>query len=215
MVAEGGARITFRIPGKFINLRPGIVKTMGKIIAFTNVSVDGYFAGPNGEIDWFKPDDEEDREFAAEVAKSPGTLIFGRTTYEMMAGYWPMPDAIRDNPVMAGVMNRSPKIVFSRTMKPVKDGPVWKAVRVIPEIKREDVIRLKEESVGDFAILGSGSVVQQFARLGLIDEFQLMVNPVILGAGKYLFRDVNRMNLKLLETRPFRNGRVYLSYAPV
>jgi dihydrofolate reductase len=188
---------------------------MGKIISFTHVSVDGYFAGPNGEIDWFKHQDEEDREFSAEVSRSSATLIFGRTTYEMMEGYWPTPDAAKDNPSIAGVMNSAPKIVFSRTLKPVKDGPVWKNTRVIRAIKREEIMKLKKEGDGDFAILGSGSIVRQLAGLGLIDEFQLMVNPVILGTGKYLFKDVNRMNLKLLKTRTFRNGRVFLRYEPV
>jgi dihydrofolate reductase len=187
---------------------------MGKIGSFTHVSLDGYFAGPNGEIDWFKTQDEEDREFSARASRLSGTLIFGHTTYEMMAAYWPTPEAMKSNPDVAKVMNIAPKIVFSRTMKPVKDGPLWKNVRVIPEIKREEILRLAEEAGGDFVILGSGSIVQQFARLGLIDEFQLVVNPVILGAGKYLFRDVNRMNLELLEMRPFRNGRVFLRYRP-
>ena len=100
-------------------------------------------------------------------------------------------------------------------MKPVKDGPVWKNVRVVREITREGILKLKEETGGDWVILGSGSIVQQFGRLGLMDEYQLMVNPVILGAGKYLFRDVNRTNLKLLESRVFRNGRVFLRYKPV
>ena len=97
----------------------------------------------------------------------------------------------------------------------MKDGPVWKNVRVIREINRDEILRLKKETEKDFVILGSGSIVRQFAKLGLIDVFQLMVNPIILGAGRYLFRDVNRMNLKLLEERTFRNGRVFLRYKPV
>jgi dihydrofolate reductase len=188
---------------------------MGKIVVFTHVSVDGYFAGPNGEIDWFKNQDDEDRKFSAEASKGSGTLIFGHTTYEMMAAYWPTPEAMKGNPDVARVMNATPKIVFSKTMKPVKDGPLWKNVRVFREINREEILKLKEEAERDFVILGSGSVVQQFARLGLIDEYQLMVNPVILGAGKYLFKDVNRMNLKLLEERTFGNGRIFLRYRPV
>ncbi len=185
---------------------------MGKIIAFTIVSVDGYFAGPNGEIDWFKGQDEEDKRFSAEASGSGGTLIFGRTTYEMMAAYWPTPDAIKNDPDTAGVMNSSPKIVFSRSMKPVEDGPVWRNTRIIRGIKAEEILKMKEN--GDFVILGSGSIVQQLANLGLIDEFQLMVQPVILGAGKYLFKDVRRMNLKLIESRRFRNGKVFLKYRP-
>ena len=188
---------------------------MGKIIAFTIVSVDGYFAGPNGEIDWFKGNDEEDRQFSAEASGSGGTLIFGRMTYEMMKGYWPTPGAMKSDPVVAGVMNSSPKIVFSRSMKPVQDGPVWRNTTIIHEIKAEEILEMKRQRDRDFVILGSGSIVQQLANLGLIDEYQLMVNPVILGAGKYLFKDVNRMNLALLGSRTFRNGKVFLRYRPV
>jgi len=187
---------------------------MGKIISFTIVSVDGYFAGPNGEIDWFKGHDDEDRQFSADASRSGGTLIFGHTTYEMMAGYWPTPDALQNDPITAEVMNSSPKIVFSKTLKPVKDGPVWRNIRVIREIKAEEIRRMKEKGEGDFVILGSGSIVQQLSNLGLIDEYQLMVSPVILGAGKYLFKDVRRMNLTLLDSRTFRNGKVFLRYRP-
>jgi dihydrofolate reductase len=111
-------------------------------------------------------------------------------------------------------MNSSPKIVFSKTLKPVKDGPVWRNIRVIREIKAEEIRRMKEKGEGDFVILGSGSIVQQLSNLGLIDEYQLMVSPVILGAGKYLFKDVRRMNLTLLDSRTFRNGKVFLRYRP-
>jgi dihydrofolate reductase len=188
---------------------------MRKIIAFTNVSVDGYFAGPNGEIDWFKKNDEEDRQFTLSNVNLPATLIFGHTTYEMMAGYWPTPDAVKNDPVVAGVLNNATKIVFSKAMKPVKDGPVWKNVRVLHEINREEISGLKEQAGEDMAILGSGIIVQQLANLGLIDEYQLLVHPVVLGTGKYLFRDVNRMNLKLIDTRAFGSGKVLLRYRPV
>jgi dihydrofolate reductase len=189
---------------------------MKKIIAFTLVSVDGYFAGPNGEIDWFKTEnDDEFIEFTHEGSRLSETLIFGRTTYEMMARYWPTPDAIRNDPIMAGVMNSTLKIVFSKTLKPVKDGPVWKNIRVIHEIKPEEIVSLKEQGNGTIAILGSGTIVQQFANHGLIDEYQLMIVPVILGAGKYLFKDFARRNLKLTESRTFRNGKVFLKYTPV
>ena len=186
---------------------------MGKIIAFTIVSLDGYFAGPNGEIEWFKTEnDDEDKKFSLEASKSSGTLIFGHTTYEMMAGYWPTTDAVKNDPAMAGTKNNNPKLVFSKTMKPMKDGPVWKNVRVLHEINPEEIATLKER--GDMAILGSGTIVRQFANLGLIDEYQLMVVPVIIGEGKYLFKDVKKMNLQLLEARSFRSGKVFLRYKP-
>ena len=189
---------------------------MRKLQAFTIVSVDGYFAGPNGEIDWFKGEqDDEEQAFSAEVSKMGGMLLFGRTTYEMMKGFWPTPQAIKGDPVMAGVMNSSPKIVFSKTMKPEKDGPVWKNIRVIPELTPETIISLKKDGEGGMTILGSGTIVQQLSNLGLIDEYQLMVVPVILGAGKYLLRDVKRMNLTLAGTRVFKkSGRVLLTYEP-
>ena len=189
---------------------------MRKLMAFTIVSVDGYFAGPHGEIDWFKGEqDDEEQAFSAEVAKMGGTLLFGRTTYEMMKSFWPTPQAMKGDPVMAGAMNRSPKIVFSKTMKPEKDGPVWMNVQVIPELTPEGIISLKKEGDGMMTILGSGTIVRQLANLGLIDEYQLMVVPVILGAGKYLFKDVNRMKMTLTGTRIFKkSGRVLLTYKP-
>ncbi len=112
-------------------------------------------------------------------------------------------------------MNSAPKIVFSKTMKPVEDGPVWKNIRVFRGILPEEIVALKKQAGGDIAILGSGNLVQQFANLGLIDEYGLMVNPVILGAGKRLFNDVKMMNLHLLAIRTFRNGKVFLRYKPV
>jgi dihydrofolate reductase len=116
---------------------------------------------------------------------------------------------------MAGRMNRSPKIVFSKTMKPEKDGPVWKNVKVIPELTPEEILSLKKQGEGAMTILGSGTIVRQLSNLGLIDEYQLMVVPVLLGDGKYLFKDVNRMNMKLAGTRVFKkSGRVLLTYQP-
>ena len=187
---------------------------MGKLMAFTIVSVDGYFSGPEGEIDWFRGSpDEEEAAFSAEVSKMAGTLFFGRTTYAMMKGFWPTPAGIQADPVMAEMMNERPKVVFSRTLKPGQDGPVWKNVTVLPEIRPEGIRGLKER--GDVTILGSGSIVQQLMQLGLIDEYQLMVVPVILGAGRSLFRDAERLDLALAGTRVFRkSGRVLLTYRP-
>ena len=188
---------------------------MRKLIASTIVSVDGYFAGPNGEIDWFKgKHSDEDKEFSDEVSKKAGLLLFGRTTYEMMKSFWPTPNGARSDPVMAEVRNRTPKIVFSETTKPEEDDPVWKEVRVLHEIDPEGIISLKMHGVGGTTILGSGTIVQQMVRLGLIDEYQMMVVPVILGTGKYLFKDVKRLNLELIGTKVSRNGGVLVTYRP-
>src|SRR5207249_2798832 len=95
----------------------------------------------------------------------------------------------------------------------VKDGPLWKNVKVFPEITPEEIMKMKEREGGDIAIFGSGTIVQQLAGLGLIDEYRLIVNPLILGNGKPLFTDTkNKLNLKLLNTKVFRNGNVLLCY---
>ena len=185
---------------------------MSKITVFDYVTVDGFFAGPHGEIDWFKvieKDDEWDR-YSHEQSKSGGTLIFGRTTYEMMKSYWPTPDAIKGDPDMAQAVNNSPKIVFSKTMQSVEEGPNWKNIRLLHEIDPKEIRKLKEKE--DMTILGSGSIVQQFTNLGLIDEYSLVIVPMVLGAGKALFKDANEMNLKLLGARALKNGIVLSDY---
>ncbi len=188
---------------------------MGKISVFNHVTVDGFFAGPHGEIDWFKVinKDDEWEKYTHEQAKSGrGALMFGHTTYEMMKSYWPTPDAIKNDPDMAKVVNNSPKIVFSKTLKSVEERPNWKNIRILNEIRPEEILKLKGKE--DITIMGSGTIVQQLANFGLIDEYSLVVVPVILGAGKPLFKDVKKMNLKLLETRDFKNGIVLLKYRP-
>ncbi|MGI0091910.1 MAG: dihydrofolate reductase family protein [Nitrososphaerales archaeon] len=188
---------------------------MRKIIVFDLVTVDGFFAGPNGEIDWHNYDDEMGAH-SLEQMKSLGALIFGRMTYEMMANYWPTPDGVKSEPVVAERMNSIPKTVFSKTLKEVKDGPLWKNVTVFREIKREEIIKMKEQGDRDIAIFGSGTIVQQFANLGIIDEYRLIVNPLILGNGKLLFKNIKeKLNLKLVNMKTFKNGNVLLCYEPM
>jgi dihydrofolate reductase len=130
----------------------------------------------------------------------------------MMKSYWPTPDAIKNDPGMARVVNNSPKIVFSKKLQNAEEGANWKNIKLFHEINLEEIIKLKKQEGEDFTILGSGSIVQQCANLGLIDEYQLVVVPVVLGVGKSLFKDVKKMNLKLLEARSFKNGIVLLKY---
>jgi len=188
---------------------------MGKIGVFNHVTVDGFFAGPHGEIDWFKliRKDEEWEKYTHGQAKSGSTLMFGHTTYEMMKSYWPTPDAIKSDPDMAEVVNNNPKIVISRTLESVEEGPNWKNISILNEIRPEEILKLKQKE--DITIMGSGTIVQQLANFGLIDEYSLVAVPVILGAGKPLFKDVRKMNLKLLEARAFKNGIVLLRYQQI
>src|SRR6516162_2618180 len=185
---------------------------MRKIIVFNFVSVDGHFAGSEGEIDWHNYD-EEMGEYSLEQLKSLGALIFGKTTYELMASYWPTADGIESEPEVAEIMNTLPKIVFSGTLTDVEDGPVWKNVTVLHEIQPESVLTLKAQAGGDMALFGSGTIVQQLTNLGLIDEYRLVINPLILGDGKPLWRDIQQTRkLRLIRTRVFQNGNVLLCY---
>ena len=129
-----------------------------------------------------------------------------------MASYWPTPAAMKDNPVVAEGMNRSQKVVFSRTL----DKASWSNTRVVKGDIASEVRKIKQESGPGMAILGSGSVVSQLAPEGLIDEYQVVLNPVALGKGRTMFHGVReKLNLKLTKTRAFANGKVFLSYEPV
>jgi dihydrofolate reductase len=185
---------------------------MKKISVFNHVTVDGLFAGPNGEIDWFQAihDDEWNRYAEEHADLSGNTLMFGHTTYEMMKSWWPTPAAMQMDPHMAKVMNNSPKIVYSRRLKSADDEPNWKNTRVFHHIDQDEIENLKR--MEDITILGSGTIVQQLANLGLIDEYSLVVVPIILGKGKPLFNDVHKITLSLVEQRAFRNGIVLLRY---
>jgi dihydrofolate reductase len=189
---------------------------MGKITTFVHVSVDGFFAGTHGEIDWFKairPDSEYEA-FTHRESAGESTLIFGRTTYDMMKSWWPTPQAIQADPHMAKVVDQSPKIVFSHTLKSVEEGPNWKNIELLHDIDPAAIRKRKKESTGDFTILGSGSIVQQFLNQDLLDECTLVVVPVVLGSGKPLFKDVRKENLQLAESQSFKNGLVVLTYCP-
>jgi dihydrofolate reductase len=182
---------------------------MGRISTFMQVSLDGYFAGPKGEIDWFKNQpDPEFEEYSLERAQGNSTLLFGRTTYEMMASAWPSDEAHEEQPGMAEVMAKSPKIVFSRSLRKVEDGPRWQNVELRHEI---DADALRADS-RDFTTLGSGSIVQQLTRLGVIDEYSFVVNPIFLGEGKNAFIGVETEQLELSAARPFKTGVVWLTY---
>jgi dihydrofolate reductase len=182
---------------------------MGRISAYLQISLDGYFAGPEGEIDWFKNNPDPDfEEFSLERAQGSSTLLFGRTTYDMMSSAWPSDEAHEDMPRMAEVMAKSPKIVFSRTRRQVEEGPRWQNVELRHDL---DVDALRSDTC-DFTTLGSGSIVRQLARAGAIDEYSLVLNPRLLGAGKNAFVGVDTEELELVEAHSFKNSLVWLRY---
>jgi dihydrofolate reductase len=186
---------------------------MRKLISFTHMSLDGFFTSENGDISWaHKPhDDSEWGAFVKENASSGGTLLFGRRTYDIMAGYWPSPMASQNDPVVAKNMNECHKVVFSRTL----DRADWQNTQLLKGDLVELVRKLKREASEDMAILGSGSIVSQLTDAGLIDEIQVVIDPLVLGKGKPLFsRLSHRLDLKLIKSRTFKNSCVVLTYAP-
>jgi dihydrofolate reductase len=184
---------------------------MRKTFAFIVTTVDGYCEGPGGEFDW-PVVDAEFNDFAAEQLDEIGTLLFGRVTYEGMAEYWPTPAAIEDDPRIAATMNRVEKVVVSRTL----DRVDWENTRLIKEDVAAELARLKEQPGKAVAIFGSSALTSSLLRLGLVDEVRIMVHPVVLGAGRSVFRTAEeRIALRLLRTRPFASGSVMLYYEPV
>ena len=178
---------------------------------FNLMTLDGYIAGQGGDISWHNVD-EEFQQLANAASNSGNTLLFGRVTYELMARFWPTPEAIRTDPVVAGGMNRSEKIVFSRSLHKAD----WNNTRLVRDDMLAEVRRLKQGSGKDLTILGSGSIVSQLAQEGLIDEYNILLNPVVIGKGKSMFEGVkDRFSLKLTRTRVFGNGNILLTYEPV
>ncbi len=184
---------------------------MRKLLVFNSVTVDGYFTDANGDMSWaHRKSDPEWDEFVAGNAKSGGELLFGRITYELMVSFWPTPAAAKQFPTVAEGMNNSPKVVFSRTLENVS----WQNTRLLKGNLVEEVRKLKQEAGDHLVIMGSGSIISQLALEDLIDEYQMVVNPIVLGAGRTMFDGIKeRLNLKLTNSRTFANGNVLLCYA--
>ncbi|HWN81641.1 MAG TPA: dihydrofolate reductase family protein [Candidatus Udaeobacter sp.] len=186
---------------------------MRKLAVFNHVTMDGYFTDSKGDMS-FAHRQESDPEWEAFIASNTsdsGTLVFGRITYEMMASFWPTPMAAQQMPDVAARMNNFPKVVFSRTL----DRAIWQNTQLLKGDLLGEIRRLKQGDGPGLTILGSGSIVAQLAPHGVIDQYQMVVNPVILGSGRTMFEGVkDKLPLELTETRRFRNGNVLLSYEP-
>jgi dihydrofolate reductase len=186
---------------------------MARLTVFNSVSIDGYFTDPKGDIGWAHAgsEDPEWTSFVADNASGGGVLLFGRVTYDMMRSYWSTPQAARDAPVVAEQMNQLPKVVFSRTM----DRATWNNTQLVKGDIPSEVRRMKKESSRQMVIMGSGSIVSQLAPEGLIDEYQIVVNPIVLGEGRTMFEGVKeKLALRVTKTRAFRNGKILVCYVP-
>jgi dihydrofolate reductase len=186
---------------------------MRRLAVFNQVSLDGYFVDARGDMSWAHntAQDDEWQAFVEGNASVGGVLLFGRITYELMAGYWPTPAALRSNPLVAEQMNDLPKIVFSRTL----DHASWHNTRLVQSDPAAEVRDMKQEPGMDMVIMGSGTLVSQLTQARLIDEYQVVVIPIILGQGRTMFEGIQeRLPVKLTKMRTFGNGNVLLCYEP-
>ena len=184
---------------------------MRRLTVFNQISLDGYFVDAQGDMSWAHKQDPEWLEFTSENARGGGTLFMGRVTYDLMAAFWPTSQAFAAYPVVAERMNELPKVVFSRPL----DRASWKNTTVVKGDIAAEVRKMKKEPGPDMVILGSGSIVSHLTRAGLIDEYQIVLNPIVLGSGRTMFEDVERAAMTLKRTRSFSNGKIVLWYEPM
>jgi dihydrofolate reductase len=180
------------------------------LIASPFVTLDGFIAASDGGVDWSVGDEVFDREELPALMNRVDAILLGRLTYQALAAYWPFASVADDR--VADLVNRIPKVVFSRTLAEAPWGQ-YKNATVVRDDPTEAVARLKQQPGKDMVIFGSGTLVSQLAHAGLIDEYQLRVNPVVIGEGKRLFPDLKEaVKLKLLDARTSPSGVVVLHY---
>jgi dihydrofolate reductase len=195
-----------------------------RIVSFNRVTADGYFSTPDGNLDFAVPDDEIDK-VASEAPPGPdNAILFGRRTYQMFEQFWP--NVLKDAPTapdphvpdrqteglraIAVWIDRAQKIVVSRTLKDV----TWKNSRILRDVDPAQIEALKQEPGRDIMLFGSGSIASRLSALGLIDEYQFVLTPLLLGDGRPLISGISkRVPLTLLEAKPHASGNVMLRYA--
>ncbi len=187
---------------------------MRKIIYYNLVSLDGFFAGPNGEIDWHRVD-EEFNQYAIEFLNSVDTIIFGRITYQLFENFWPAaakdPTTSKSDRVIANQINDLSKLVFSKTLAQVS----WQNSHLFRQVAPDEIVKMKGQPGKDMVIFGSANLAQSFIKPGLVDEYRIMVNPIVLGNGMPLFQNLqNRIELSFIRSHTFKTGVIVLTYQP-
>jgi dihydrofolate reductase len=198
---------------------------MRRIVAFNNISADGYFAAPDGNLNWVVPDPEMDRYVGEAISRGgTDTILFGRKTYQMFASFWPhvlddsgtAPDphtpgrTSRELRAMAEMLNETPKIVFSKSLKEA----TWANSHIVRDLDPRAIEEMKKGRGKDMMIFGSGTIASLLTRHGLIDEYLFALNPILLGGGRTLLNGVAaNLRLDLQEETRFPSGKVMLRYA--
>lgn len=190
---------------------------MRKIISFMHMSLDGFVAGPNGEMDWIKVDEEIFDHVGKRISESD-TALYGRVTYEMMQSYWPAageePNASKHDKEHSAWYNKAHKVVLSKTMNPA-DYPDTDLTNttIISDDLSDRINEIKQQDNKEILLFGSPTATHSLMQLNLIDGYWIFVNPIILGQGIPLFVDIkDKIKLQLLNTRPFTCGVTELNY---
>jgi dihydrofolate reductase len=188
---------------------------MRKLVLFMHISLDGFAADTKSGLDWISYDSEL-QQYADGIVATVGSPVYGRVTYELMAGYWPTvlndPNASEHSKAHARWVDQVTKIVFSKTMNKAD----WNNTIVINDNIAEEINKLKQQPGKDLVIFGSPTLAHSFMELDLIDEYQLTLNPVLLGSGKPAFENIkNKTNLKLVKATTLKSGVVGLHYERV
>lgn len=183
---------------------------MAKLNSFTFISLNGFYKGENEDISWHQHGGEE-AAYSSESLKAHNILLFGRVTYEMMKSFWPTEMAFHAFPEVAAGMNSAEKIVISRTLK-TSD---WNNTKIIHENLEEHIINLKKTSDKNITLLGSGTILNQLAKANLIDEYQIMIDPIFIESGSPMLDNLNKnVSLQLIKTKVFESGTILLQYHP-
>lgn len=181
---------------------------MRKVVAVEWLLLDGYFSRENSETDWFVWDKEMEA-YYKQMFLGFDTILFGGTTYKIMAEYWPKAASADENTDIKDFMNDSRKIVFSKTL----ENTDWNNSEIMKEINPEEIKTIKQVKGKDIIIFGSGSVVARLTKLELVDEYKFLLNPVFIGTGKTIFTtEEAKLKLKLLDTKTFDCGNIMLHY---
>ncbi len=180
------------------------------LASFIFTSLDGFYEGPNAELDWSNVD-AEFNDFAVRQLDEADTLGFGRATYDHMAAYWPTEQAKANEPGITSRMNDKEKLVFSTTLT----DTAWSGTALVRGEATEHVPRIKAAAGKELLVIGSAHLTANLAQAGLLDELRVMVCPIVLGQGRSLFEDLrDRVSLTLLRVRQFDSGNVVLTYRP-
>ncbi len=186
---------------------------MRRVVLDSLMSLDGYYTDSKNQIEWFLPFEEEDLAWSHEILTSAGLLVLGRTTYDEFSRFFPTLDADATgwDPYVVEQLNRLPKVVFSTTLNDAE----WKPSTIVRTDPTQEIARLKQGTGKDIEIIGSGSIAAAAIRAGLIDEYRIRIQPIILGSGKLLFQNQDEQRrLTLLEVKSFKSGVTALHYIP-